>query len=784
MESEHECFSSSSSRLDAMGKDRPHRAFRTRSSLLPEEKKNGGKLDATPSHSPLKRVYSKDLRGCPLDLQHDPATVGGWLSPVALSWRIRLWCLGGLLVVILAAHGIALWDGVFFDDHWHRFTLTHYGWGWSDLVESTTFNLPGYSNLWWQIAPMEWRYARPLCMLLMKVQHIVTGGDPFWIHAFGLLWAWLCTSLVFELALFAGLSVGWSLFAGLVFIINPHSVMAVSWNACRNVMMGDFFLLACVVIYARASFPRADLTQARFRLRLLAVIGLWVMGLFIRESAIILPALLFTLDLSFGGWIHLRSRLLFHIMMIGLDMVFLVWRMKIFTLNHISPPKIYFIFEPGWNYLSWSLSKLMQLVFCHIVATPPVGGLATHRGVFWLQHAPEYTVMAGAIILTFLLYAILSRGQRGRWYWMMWTLIFMLPFVPLSLLPYFLYTSFAGKGIMLGIVLSRLRRGWVKRLLTLAFLGGTLYAFLTYQFLCRGIVRAEQMYYQDTFMQTPGPRPGDTVFFINQSIINLYAPLPMREHYGFQDLHGWVLTLADHHIMMRQPSTVDQINDHELLLATPEPGFFSGIAGQFLLEETRPKNPLREGSAVHTPHFDVTVLEDNPLGYTRLKFSFQKPLNSPDYHFYFSSPQRPAYRLDFNPRPPAVLSAETRRRFEAARSFDPEVRRRARHELAQQAGPLTVQLGSHLQFTLAEDHNLASDKLLDQLETWWRKVDADRLIHERQEWLVRSASLRLARNHYYLIQNHFRSLIKSDLIQTGPRTDPYEEMDQWPWKDK
>jgi hypothetical protein len=392
--------------------------------------------------------------------------------------------------------------------------------------------------------------------------------------------------------------------------------------------------------------------------------------------------------------------------------------------------------------------------------------------------------MGAIILLALLLYAIFSRGQRGRWYWPLWTAIFMLPVIPVSMVPYLLYTSFASKGIMLGIAFSRLRRGWVKGLLTAAVLLNTLYAFGLYQFLCHGVLRSEQMYYQDIFTQNPSPKPGGTVFFINQPAINIHAPLSMREHYGFQDLHGWVLTLADHQIMMRQPSTVDVINDHELLLTTPEPGFFSSIIGQYILEDTRPKNPLIEGSVVHTPHFDVTILEDNPLGYTRIKFSFSKPLNSPDYRFYLSSPQRAAYLLDFNPRPPAVLSADTRRRFEEARSPDPELRRRARRELAQQAGPITVQLGSHLQYYLAEDPELEGDRLLDQIEVWWRRVDADRLIQERQQWLIRSESLRLAQKRFYSIQNHFRRRVRSDLIMTGPSTDPYEGMNRWPWKER
>lgn len=724
----------------------------------------------------------------PTTLNH----AGDRLPSFAPSWRTRLLCFAGLLLAILAAHGIALWDGVFFDDHWHRFTLTHYGWGWSDLVESNTFNLPGYNNLWWQIVPMEWRYARPLWMLMMKMQHLVTGGDPFWIHAFGLLWAWMCTVLVFELALFAGLPVGWAFFAGMMFVINPHSIGAVSWNACRNTMMGDFFLLCCVLIYARASFPRSEHPVWRFRLKLLAIMGLWITGLFIREANVILPALLFTLDLFFGGWGHVRKRWPFHFLMFGLDLVYLVWRMKIFAFGHPAPPKIYFYFEPGWNYLPWMLSKLMQTVFCHVAGTPPVGGLATHRGVFWLYHAPEYIVITIVLILVAFLYAYFSKGQRGRWYWPTWIVLLMLPVVPISLLPYLLYTSFAGLAIMTAIVLYRLNKPVLRRVLACCVLGFTLYDFVVYRILYQGMLHSEQMYYQDIFTQKPDPKPGDTVFFINQPVINLYAPLPMRAQYGFQDLHGWALTLADFHIMMRQPSTLEVLNDRELLLTTPEPGAMSSIVGQYLIEESRPRNPLTEGETVRpqgwkdqpNPPFDVTVVEASPPGFAKLKFSFKKPLNSPDYHFYFTSPQRPAYKLDFTSHPAAELSVETRKLFEQARGSHPAQRAAARKTLADIAGPLTVQVGSPLQFDLADDPEIKNDALLDKLDAWWRQADVDSLQTERLAWLARSEAQRLAQKRYLAIQTLYRSMVKSDLILTGSRTDPYPDKVQWPWRDR
>src|SRR5262245_66298569 len=74
-------------------------------------------------------------------------------------------CLALLAILILVSHGGSLFDGLFFDDHWHRVTLRHADWTWHDLIESATFDLPGrLANLWWQVRPLQWRYARPVAI--------------------------------------------------------------------------------------------------------------------------------------------------------------------------------------------------------------------------------------------------------------------------------------------------------------------------------------------------------------------------------------------------------------------------------------------------------------------------------------------------------------------------------------------------------------------------------------------------------------------------------------------
>ena len=64
-------------------------------------------------------------------------------------------------------------------DHWHHQTLQRADWTWNDLIESATFDLPGeLATLWWQERPLQWRYARPIAMAFMKLEHTITGGDP------------------------------------------------------------------------------------------------------------------------------------------------------------------------------------------------------------------------------------------------------------------------------------------------------------------------------------------------------------------------------------------------------------------------------------------------------------------------------------------------------------------------------------------------------------------------------------------------------------------------------
>jgi len=47
--------------------------------------------------------------------------------------------------------------------------------------------------------------------------------------------------------------------------------------------------------------------------------------------------------------------------------------------------------------------------------------------------------------------------------------------------------------------------------------------------------------------------------------------------------------------------------------------------------------------------FDTTVVETDGVGISKLRFTFHQPLDGGLYYFYVSTPERPAYRLRFDP---------------------------------------------------------------------------------------------------------------------------------------
>ena len=286
------------------------------------------------------------------------------------------------------------------------------------------------------------------------------------------------------------------------------------------------------------------------------------------------------------------------------------------------------------------------MVFSLAYGTPMFLGLAGSgrtTGDTILLHV----VMAMGVLGLAIWYAIGSRGVRGRWFWPIWVVVAFLPVVPVFILPHFAYLSVVAYAVMLAVLLSRLR-GWTQVVVGALVFTFAIAPLCAYRLAWRGIVRCEQMVYQDMVDSERPARPGSTVFLINWPLIGMNAPSAARYAWGTPDLEGYVLTFSPQTLRMAQPGSVEVLNDHELLVSVQGPGYFSGSTGKLVLDLTRAGAALQPQTVVHGDAFDACVVQADPAGATRIRFTFPKPLDSDEYRFYVSSPTEPAQRLQFH----------------------------------------------------------------------------------------------------------------------------------------
>lgn len=568
------------------------------------------------------------------------------------TWRRDLLALIGLLAVVLVTQGGSLNDGVFLDDHWQRAASRDLGWSFHDLIESATIDFSGrWNRFWWQDRPLIWRYARPVGMLIVKLEYRLTGGDPVAIHAIGLGWHILTGWLVYRLALWAGLGIGWALLAGVFFVIHPHSTIAVGWTSARNAVVSGCFFAAALLLYALASIgpraPTVNQAQAAPPLRGFmfgCAILLWILSLLSREAAIVFPGAVVFLDLAYGGWIHLRRRLGVYALLAIIAGAFLYWRLFAFSVAAV--PDVYFIRPQGLDYLLWAGSKLLNLLFAQVFHTPMVMGVATKgqwsAAAIW-AHVAMVILLAGIAAW----YIAATRGRRDRWLWPACTALAFLPVLPVFTAPHFAYLP----AIPYAIALTLMCRGIVQRwrpMVTVLVVAATLWSIGVYRVALRGIVRAEQLVYADVDSTTPPATPGTRVFFINLPIVATYASGVLADHWRVPDIRGYTLTLATHPLMMDRPSTVEVVDDRTIVVSTPPPGYFAGFIGHMFLRVMRKESALPPGAVIHGEEFDAEVLAADAAGIQKLKFIFRRPINSKQYIFYYCTPDRPARRLRFD----------------------------------------------------------------------------------------------------------------------------------------
>ena len=625
-----------------------------------------------------------------------------------------------LAAAVLIAHGWCLSDGTVLDDWQHQKHLREHGWSLAELQRSLTIRPADWVEHWWQTKEVRWEYARPLFILTMKViYHVLGGDDPIWLHAWSLLLHFACAVMVWRLTWLLTGDEFWSAFAGLLFVVYPHAVMTVQWSSSQNCVQQTAFTLAALLFYIRASglnvFERRDEETERRRdevkgntdrsdggrgnatahsvsssLRLsvssaAALAGcflFWLIALFTKENALLLPPIAVAVDLAFGGWRHVRARLPVYAVFAVVGVAFLVWRASVIT---VGMPDVYFRRPAGdWpEYLAWCAAKLLHFITTSIWPAPMTIG-PTGRFNPWSEAIGDCLLMLAIVVTLSAGYVLAARRLRGWWIWTLWIVLAVLPVTPVIATAHSGYLAGVGYAVAVALAAVGTKRAahsiqnpkskiqnepprshaFASRLLAVcvrvaAFAAITSMSVLTLmnRWQWTGVIAAERWVPAWVQADPPGSRATD-VFFINLPFINIYAKPQLVRLLGpgFEPVRAHVLTYAPQPIMPEQRVTIVQRSSHSFSLKIEGQPYFSRLLGRFLLEGFGPGRQLRTGEVVATEHGTVTIGAADAEGVRELEFTFPRPLSSPDYCFYLTTETCGAARLHFANLPDAVAS--------------------------------------------------------------------------------------------------------------------------------
>jgi hypothetical protein len=720
----------------------------------------------------------------------------------------------------LAAHGHALGDGLFLDDHWHELRLAESDWSIAALFDATTIVPDRLVHSWWQDQPVSWWYIRPFAVLLGKVVYHLSGGSVKALHGLSIFLHLLNGLMVHHLVLRMTRKRFWAIVAALLFVVYSHSVYAVAWLAAQNALLQTTLMLAGLLLYVRASgldiyAGPCELEDAEAwehgvaRLRKPALFGFfvcWALALLSRESAVILPFFVVAFDWAFGGRRQVRARLGLYAVMGVVVAAFLLWRVVFF--NHPMPD--FYVQRPrGPEYLMWWSAKFLHALTATIWLSPMTIG-PSGRFNPWVESTGDCILMLIIIAVMGVGYQVSCRRIRGYWIWPTWILLGLLPVVAILATPHNAYLPSVGFAIGMAIgpaLRDKTKPTSVGRWCTgvgLWFLIATTTYMPIYRPMWYSVMAAERMTIAQVMRMPPGPQVKD-IFFVNLPFVNIYARYHIDEAMGRpaklgvlkQDdptYRAHVLTWAPDLLRVDAPCRIEQLDGQRfrISMAGSRP-WFSGALGRFLIEGLRPRGgAFSVGEVVPGELFDTVVLQVDSEGVRELEFRFHQPLTSDRFCFYVGTPGCAAARVRFAgpeafgsltaplhialPGLEAVQEAATRLErgeagaaevlFQGAESGEPQIRTAARAAIEKTCRPVAQALAA----PVIEPRGGGQVAWADwgRVREWWRWHVDDAAVKALARCREEFAGMVWQRDALFRIRHTASTIIRTDLYLTGP----------------
>jgi len=579
------------------------------------------------------------------------------------AWLITAAVVAGFIVL---CHGLCLDTGLYLDDHTHYAQLREGGWGYTNVVEASRLGVIGRVMHTWFKEETGLHFYRPVSFWLMKLQYTLVGWRPAGAHVFSLLWHFVASMLVYALAYRCIGKRPWAGVAAALFAAHPGQMLTVYWIACQTELMVVTFVLAAVLCYARYSNWPVPMFAESSRIAngpgvpgghigwLLSACLFFALALGCRENAVVFVVLAVAGDLLLrpGRW---RRRIIPYLIFVVIFVVYFYLRSK--ALGGFPLPRRPYMVPPGDPaFFSFVAEKIVYYLLGLFALFPvlPIGGL-----IYFGERPVLFYGVFAALVLAGVVWLIVFRRHRGSLLAPLWVLAGMAPVIAVFASGHHLYLPSVGAMLMVTafwawVVGGELRPPPIVRRSirdVIAWVAMPVHAIglpllcLMSGWVYRASVDIEDLVIQEVVELTPELRDGDKLFFINISMMAYYAIPAIEQETGARDLRGYVLTFSPELMMMAEPCRVEQIDDRSFSIALERDGYFHGAMGQVLRDIMGRDAFFKTGERIGSDGFEVIIAQASEHGVRKLIFRFDKPLNSPDYHFYLSSRYRVAYPL-------------------------------------------------------------------------------------------------------------------------------------------
>ncbi|MBT4119584.1 MAG: tetratricopeptide repeat protein [Candidatus Peribacter sp.] len=277
-------------------------------------------------------------------------------------------------------------------------------------------------SLWsvqWAFANYDPELYIPLTFLSLQLDAIIGGMNPFIFHFTNLLLhianALLITWII--RLLFKRLDI--AVLLGLLFLVHPLNVEAVSWAASRKDVLSSFFFFAAIVGYLH--FLETQSVKLHF-----VSIGLFILGLLAKVSIIPLPLVLVCIDWYKSGTLriadlwqkkgYIAAAIPFGLLaLLGKDVV--LERSSPVFIGLLIPKSILFYLEKAVLPLRLSVFYPIDtstITLAHAAVLVPMLLLAAVVGALWYFRTKRHTWSVGAIIMMLLFIPSFLQYYRGN----------------------------------------------------------------------------------------------------------------------------------------------------------------------------------------------------------------------------------------------------------------------------------------------------------------------------------------------------------------------------------